>query len=110
MDFHTLSDKNIEQLLGSRIKALRLQKNISQQALAEQTTLSLNTIKALESGRGKLSSIIAVLRELNALEQLDNFIPEITISPLQLAKNQGIARQRAGAKNTSKTQKDDVSW
>ena len=95
MDFYGLSDKGIEQELGNRVKALRLRNNITQKDLAEATMLSLNSIKALESGRGKLSTIIAVLRELGALDNLDNFIPEVSISPIQLAKRQGKIRERA---------------
>jgi len=95
MDFYTLSDKAIQQELGHRIKALRLRKNVTQKALSEATTLSLNAIKSLEAGRGKLSTVIAVLRELGALHQLDNFIPEVSISPMQLAKRQGRVRERA---------------
>jgi len=110
MDFYTLSDKGIEEELGHRIKALRLGKNITQKALAEATTLSLNTIKSLESGRGKLSALIAIFRELEALEQLDNLIPEISISPIQLAKMQGKIRQRASGERLKDQAKDDVKW
>lgn len=95
MDFYSLSDLGIEEELGKRIKTLRLRKNLTQKELAEATTLSLNVIKSLESGRGKLSSIIAVLRELGALDHLDSFIPEPSISPMQLAKMQGKQRERA---------------
>ena len=96
MDFYSLSDKAIAQELGNRLRRLRLQKNVTQQDLAEATTLSLNTIKSLEAGRGKLATIIAVLRELGALDQLDSLIPEETvISPLLLASMQGKARERA---------------
>ena len=102
MDFYSLSDKGIEDELGRRIRAQRLRRNMTQQALAEATTLSLNTIKALESGKGKLSSVIAVLRELGALDALDSFIPEPGISPLQLAKRQGKPRQRASGDRGSK--------
>ncbi|GAA0410653.1 hypothetical protein GCM10009133_18960 [Cocleimonas flava] len=107
MDFYSLSDKAIEKELGDRLKALRLRKNKTQQELADATTLSLNSIKALESGRSKLSTLIAVLRELDALDQLDNFIPEITISPMQLAKNKGIVRQRASGERLNKKPKQD---
>lgn len=106
MDFYSLSDKSIEEELGRRLKALRLQKNVTQQELAEATTLSLNVIKSFESGRGKLSNLIAILRELGALDQLDTFIPESSISPLQLAKMQGKQRERASGvriKNKSKS-------
>ena len=98
MDFYSLSDKGIEEELGGRIKSLRLRKNMTQQALADATLLSLNAIKSLESGRGKLSTLIAVLRQLGALDNLDSFIPEISVSPMQLAKMQGKQRERASGK------------
>ena len=95
MDLYELSDQALAKELGLRFKTLRLQKNLTQEKLAEMTTLSLNSIKALEAGNAKLSTIISVLRELKALEQLDNFITPIEISPLQLAKMHGKERQRA---------------
>lgn len=110
MDFYTLSDKGIEAELGRRIRALRLRKNITQKELGELTTLSLNTIKSIESGRGKLSTLIAVLRELGALEQLDNFIPQVSISPIQLAKMQGKVRERASGGRLKHKSRDDLEW
>lgn len=95
MDLYVLSDAAIAAELGSRIKALRLRRNTTQQTLADSTMLSLNTIKSLEAGKGKISTLIAVLRELGALDAMDNLIPEITISPVQLAKRQGRKRIRA---------------
>ena len=110
MDFYTLSDKGIEDEIGRRIKAFRLRRNITQKELAEATTLSLNTIKSLESGSGKLSTLIAVLRELGALDQIDNFIPEPSISPLQLAKMQGKQRERASGERRKHRAEDDAEW
>lgn len=110
MDFYSLSDKYIEQELGKRLKALRLRRNVTQKDLAEATTLSLNAIKSLETGRGKLSTLIAVLRELGALDHLDNFIPEISISPMQLAKMQGRVRQRASGERHKAQDKDESEW
>lgn len=111
MDFYSLTDKAIEDELGRRLRELRLRRNLTQQTLAEATTLSLNTIKALESGRGKLASLIAVLRELQALDDLDSFIPEPGISPMQLAKRQGKPRQRAsGQRSDSSNSKEGQEW
>lgn len=110
MDFYTLSDKGIQRELGRRIRGLRLRKNITQKELAEATTLSLNTIKSLETGSAKLSTLIAVLRELNALDQIDSFIPEPSISPLQLAKMQGRKRERASGGRRKRRSEDDTEW
>ena len=76
-------------------------------ALAERALLSVGTIKSLEAGKGKLSSLVAVLRELGALEQLDGFIPPVTISPLQMAD--AGSRQSAKRARTRATAARDKS-
>jgi len=106
MDLYSLSDKAIQKELGLRLKRLRLRKNRTQQELSEATLLSVSTIKALEMGKGKQASLIAVLRELGALEQLDSFIPDISVSPLQLAKLAGRKRQRATGAHAKDEPKD----
>ncbi|WP_126454463.1 helix-turn-helix domain-containing protein [Sulfuriflexus mobilis] len=110
MDFYSLSDKAIGEELGKRIKALRLRKNITQTELAAATTLSVNAIKSLESGRGKLSTLTAVLRELGALDDLNSFIPETSISPIQLAKMQGKVRERASGGRLKNKPQDGTEW
>ncbi len=110
MDIYSLSDKGIEKELGDRIKTLRLRRNITQKGLAEATTLSLNTVKALETGKGKLATLIAVLRELGALDQLNNFIPAASISPLQLARSKGKQRQRASGERLRNKPESDSQW
>jgi len=111
MDFYSMTDKGIAAEIGGRLRSLRLRRNLTQQQLSEATMLSLNTIKSLESGKGKVSSLIAVLRELGAVDALDGFIPEAQVSPLQLAKSQGKKRQRAsGVRTKSDGPKGDVKW
>jgi transcriptional regulator with XRE-family HTH domain len=110
MDFYSLSDKAIGQGLGERIRTLRLRRNLTQKELSAATALSLNVIKSLESGRGKLSSLIAVLRELGALDHLNSFIPLPSVSPLQLARRQGRERQRASGGRVKEESKDNTEW
>ena len=110
MDLYSLSDKGIEKELGDRIRALRLRKNVTQKELAEATMLSLNVIKSLESGRGKLSSLVAVLRELGALDHLNSFIPESTISPIQLARMRGKGRERASGERLKDKSRNKTGW
>lgn len=98
MDIYTLSDKALEHEIGEHIKNLRLQKNLTQEQLSKKTLLSLNTIKSLEAGRGKISTLIAILRELKALDRLHVLTLELSISPLQLALAKNRERKRATGK------------
>ncbi|MDH3976315.1 MAG: helix-turn-helix transcriptional regulator [Deltaproteobacteria bacterium] len=107
MDFYSMTDKGIAAEIGGRIKSLRLRKNLTQQQLSEATALSLNTIKALEAGKGKIQSLIAILRELDALHLLEEFIPEPLVSPLQLAKRQGKKRKRASGRHRKDSSDSD---
>ncbi len=108
MDFYAMTDQAIAAELGQRLRSLRLRRNVTQQQLAAATALSLNVIKSLEAGRGKLSTLIAVLRELGTLQELDNCIPPPTISPRQLARRQGKQRQRASGRRGQAT--EDNEW
>lgn len=97
-DYYTVSDSTILKELGKRVRSLRLRKGITQEELGQRILLAVGTIKSLEAGKGKLSTLVAVMRELGVLEQLDQFIPPISISPLGMAKDKGrlpIERKRA---------------
>jgi putative transcriptional regulator len=110
MEFYAMTDKAICAEIGARIKALRLRRNLTQQQLAEAAAVSLNVVKALEAGKGKLSSLVAVLRELEALDGLEQFIPEPEISPIQLAKQQGKKRRRASGNRGRKEPRETSEW
>lgn len=101
-DYYTASDKAVLKEIGKRLQALRLRRNVTQEELAERATLSPTTIKTLEKGSGKLVNLIAVLRELNALQELDNFIPEPKLSPVRLAATKAKQRQRATGSSKDK--------
>ncbi len=110
MEFYSMTDKGIGAELGYRIRALRLRRNLTQQQVADRAALSLNAIKSIESGKGRLLTLIAVLRELSALDTFDNFIPEPSISPMQLARHQGKKRQRASGKRLKSEAKEKSEW
>jgi len=110
---YALSDHAIAEHLGSRIKNLRLRRNITQEALAQATALSLNSIKALEKGKAKLSTLVAVMRELGALEQIEQLLPSPKISPLQLArqkKRRQRARPEPGREASDTSDQDGSRW
>jgi transcriptional regulator with XRE-family HTH domain len=94
------TDKAVQAEIGERFKQLRLRRNITLEVLHERTLISVNTLKALERGKGKLETMVVVLREFGVLEELNNFIAPAGISPVELMKLRGKTRIRA-----SKTKK-----
>ena len=82
--------------VGSRIRAYRLQRNLSQGDLASQAGVNRTTVRDIERGNdSQLSTLLKILRVLGRLDALDSFLPEPSISPIQLMKFQGKIRQRA---------------
>lgn len=80
-----LSNPQIEQELGKRLKRKRLDLNLSQMEVATRSGLSRRTITAIENGEGStLTTLIGLLRALNALDTLEEFLPDPGISPLAL--------------------------
>ncbi len=94
-----MSDIAILEVIGTRAKQERLNQNRTQEDLAKGAGVGLNVIKKLESGEGcTLGSLVRILRSLGKLNQLDLFLPEPGISPVQLAKLAGHRRQEASGK------------
>ncbi len=85
MDWYGITDAQIASELGKRIKATRQRKKLSQAEVAERAGISKFTISQMENGKNtSLASIIAVLRVLKLLENFDNLVPEVMVSPVEL--------------------------
>lgn len=91
--------------LGEQLKALRLRKNWTQDALAERANVALNVVRHLESGDGAtVGGLLRVVRALGRTDWLDSIGPEIGISPmLALKQSQRTPRQRAYVKRSGRT-------
>ena len=99
MKFSFMNSQAVLKEIGVRIRRERLNQNITQVALARLAGVSRLVILDLERGKGcGLSSLIEILRALQKLDQLDTFLPDPGISPLQLAKLRGHERQRASGR------------
>ncbi len=91
-----MSDHAILLEIGRRLKRKRLEKNVSQQRLAEMTGLNRTTIGQLERGASSsTATLIQILRALGVLDELESFLPDPGPSPLQLARMKGRERRRA---------------
>ena len=86
----------LEELLGSRLRELRLLKNLDQKTLAERAGISVNAVKHLESGKGaRVSSLIKLLRALDRADWLEALAPAVSISPMQMLKKGSREPKRA---------------
>ncbi|WP_225318410.1 helix-turn-helix transcriptional regulator [Cellvibrio sp. KY-YJ-3] len=99
MNYHSMTNSAIATELGERLERLRLAQNLTQQMLADEIGITAKSYRQLVAGGGKLENMIAALRALNALEQLDNFLPDTPPSPLEQLKLRGKQRQRARTSN-----------
>lgn len=98
MDLTQLSEEAIRQEIGRRLRRQRLNQNVSQVALATRSGVSRAAVQGVEGGADcTLTTLIRLLRGLGVLDQLDLFLPDPGISPIQIARLQGKVRQRASA-------------
>jgi hypothetical protein len=96
MNLAGASDGAVLFMVGSRIRTERLNQNRTQMEVAHAAGIGVRVIDRLENGKGcRLDSFIRILRSLGKIDQLDAFLPDPGISPLQLAHFAG--RQRKGA-------------
>jgi len=107
-----LTDESIVKELGERLGSIRLGRNLTQAALAEQTGLSKRTVERLESGAvaTQLSGFLRVCRTLGLLERFDSLIPEATTSPMEQLRQQGRKRQRASGRKEAERKQKQWTW
>ena len=83
--------------------------NNSQQKLATLSGVSRTTVSDIENGKTyNVLTLIQILRGLESLDEIDKFIVDPGISPIELSKLRGREKQRA-SKSTIKdmNEKDD---
>ncbi len=95
MSLSVKSPAAIAEVLGERLKQARLNVDITQAEVAELAGVSRKVVLNAEKGKVQLEALVAIMVALNLTEQLDQFLPKQTISPIQLSKLQGKKRQRA---------------
>jgi transcriptional regulator with XRE-family HTH domain len=106
MLYKILTNKQILETIGGKLKDERLRQNITQEYLSEKVGISLTSIKKIEKGESVSFNIfISYLRALNLLERLDKLLPETVISPIEWEK---INKKRKKA--STKINKTDKSF
>ncbi len=119
-ELDSLSDHQILSQLAERLKNERLQRNITQQSLADTAGVGVATLRRFESGEGNLSllNLIAVLRALSMTHLLQGLLDDSDMSPVANLRESGAGiyqdtprRQRARPSNdASEDESQAWSW
>lgn len=100
--WYSLTENQILEELGKRLKSIRLNSNMSQKELGEIIGKGPDEISRIENGKPiTMISFLRVLRALNILESIDNAIKSPGVSPIQMMDFESKKRKRA-SKNRKK--------
>ncbi|WP_310993750.1 helix-turn-helix domain-containing protein [Aequorivita marina] len=107
-NWNAMSDHALNKAIGTFIKEHRLNQNKTQQEVASAAGISRSTLSLLENGKTvTLTTFLQVLRVLDLLYIMDNFLIKKQISPIALAKLEKAKRKRASStKETDTTESD----
>lgn len=90
-----MTNAAILQTLGERLKEYRLRRNLQQAELARYAGVNISTVSRIEKGQNiMIDSYLRIMRVLEMLDNLDEFIPEPPRSPLLMKKLMGKKKQR----------------
>jgi len=96
IDFSLANSTQIEVALCKRIEQIRLFRNITQARLAKEAGVALRTIGRLEKGEGvSFDTFIRVMIALKLQNNLEAFLPDPTIRPVERLASGGRERKRA---------------
>lgn len=102
MNWYALSDLAILRELGNSLRQVRLNRNQSQQAVADAAGIDRATLSLIEHGRPtSLLTFVQLLRTLEQLDLLEAFVTKAEISPLAMARL--AKKQRRNASPSSPT-------
>lgn len=83
-DIYASSNTEIIRQLGLRFKTYRIQCRLTQRELAEQTGISVPTIRGFENGKSSnvsLQVLLLLMRAVGRLEQIELILPELPQNP-----------------------------
>lgn len=113
-NIYMLTDIEICDRIGVKIKTVRLKQNMSQEELADKSGVSISTIKRMEEGEVKtLESLIRILRTLGKLDIFIPLVNEEQLSPNEYyelaSKANKLVRKRA-SKGHKIENKEETEW
>ena len=83
-DIYGFSNTELIRGLGRRFKTYRIQCRLTQGEVAEQTGVSVPTIRSFENGRSSnvsMQVLLSLMRAVDQLEQVEHLFPELPENP-----------------------------
>ena len=107
----TTSDQESLMRLGQQLSRHRLNRNLTQQELARESGIGVNTVYRIEQGHStQLSNLIRLMRALGLANNFDQLIPDLPVSPVEQAKIKKEERRRASSRKESPPQANTWNW
>lgn len=93
--------------IGARMAKVRLAKNQTQADLARESGASVSSIKRMEAGENtSLDTFLRVLKALELERRLLDFLPDMSVRPVERIQLTGRERKRAREKKSE----DATPW
>ena len=93
---NTLTTQHLMSEIGNRLARLRLARNVTQEALAQDAGIALRTLRRLEAGQScTLDSFLRVVVALGLEDGIADALPSGDIRPIERVDARGAERQRA---------------
>ena len=106
-NIYMLSDSEIEKRIGEKFKFLRLRQNETQSEIAEESQLSLSTVKKIEKGGiASFESFLRLLRITGKLDVLTPLLEDEGLSPNEYYELSRLVKKKE-RKRASKTRKSN---
>ena len=116
-NIYMLSDGEICRRIGKKVRELRLRQNITQMSLAQESQISVSSVKKIENGEiGSFDSIMRVLRILGKLDIFSPLLEDEELSPNEyfelVEASKKKLRKRAKSNKNQKLNNDqeEVEW
>lgn len=116
-NIYMLSDGEICHRIGKKVRELRLRQNITQMSLAEQSQISVSSVKKIENGEiGSFDSIMRVLRILGELDIFSRLLKEEELSPneyfelVEASKKKRRKRAKSDKNQTITNNQEESEW
>ncbi len=113
-NIYILTDIELCNRIGVKMKTVRLKQNMSQDELADKSGVSISTIKRMEDGEVKtLESLIRILRTLGKLDIFIPLVEEEQLSPneyYELTNKANKHKRKRASKGYKIENKEESEW